>query len=204
MTRDLGDPPDWRQADAPQLWRFHLHYWDWAWGLAATRTGRPPGRSSPGCGDPGGRRCSFGRGDAWLPTRRRSAPGRGAGCTVTWSQAATSSRSSSPSSPLTPGSCAGISRSDVGGNHLVKDLKALAGLAVFFADDRLLRRALGRLTRQLAVQVLPDGGHYERAPAYHCQVLADLIDVDGLVRAAGGTGRARDDRGDPPDARLAG
>jgi uncharacterized heparinase superfamily protein len=33
--------------------------------------------------------------------------------------------------------------------------------------------------------VLPDGGHYERAPAYHCQVLADLIDIAGLLRAAG-------------------
>ena len=75
---------------------------------------------------------------------------------------------------------------DVGGNHLIKDLKALAGLAVFFADDRLLRRVLTRLSRQLTVQVLPDGGHYERAPAYHCQVLADLIDIDGLVGALGG------------------
>jgi uncharacterized heparinase superfamily protein len=58
---------------------------------------------------------------------------------------------------------------------------------VFFADDRLLRRVLARLSRQLAVQVLPDGGHYERALAYHCQVLADLIDIDGLVGALGGS-----------------
>ena len=35
--------------------------------------------------------------------------------------------------------------------------------------------------------MLPDGGHYERAPAYHCQVLADLIDVADLLRAAGQT-----------------
>src|ERR1019366_7052908 len=41
-------------------------------------------------------------------------------------------------------------------------------------------------SKQLTVQVLPDGGHYERAPAYHCQVLADLIDIDGLVGALGG------------------
>ena len=74
---------------------------------------------------------------------------------------------------------------DVGGNHLIKDLKALVGLAVFFADERLLRLALRRLARQLATQVLADGGHYERAPAYHCQVLADLIDVADLLRAAG-------------------
>ena len=74
---------------------------------------------------------------------------------------------------------------DVGGNHLIKGLKALVGLAVFFADERLLRLATGRLTRQLATQILADGGHYERAPAYHCQVLADLIDVADLLRAAG-------------------
>ncbi len=74
---------------------------------------------------------------------------------------------------------------DVGGNHLIKNLKALAGLAVFFGDSRQLGHALDRLTSQLAVQVLPDGGHYERAPAYHCQVLADLIDVAELLRSAG-------------------
>ena len=49
----------------------------------------------------------------------------------------------------------------------------------------MLTRVLARLNRQLAMQVLPDGGHYERAPAYHCQVLADLIDVADLVRATG-------------------
>ena len=37
---------------------------------------------------------------------------------------------------------------DVGGNHLVKNLKALAGLAVFFGDDALLARTLSRLRRQ--------------------------------------------------------
>ena len=75
--------------------------------------------------------------------------------------------------------------SDLGGNHLVKDLKALAGLGVFLGREQLLQRALRILRRQLAMQVLPDGGHYERAPAYHCQVLADLIDLSDLLRAAG-------------------
>ena len=74
---------------------------------------------------------------------------------------------------------------DVRGNHLIKNLKALAGLAVFFADDRLLRFTLRRLVGQLPDQVLSDGGHYERSPAYHCQVLADFIDVDALIQAAG-------------------
>jgi uncharacterized heparinase superfamily protein len=39
------------------------------------------------------------------------------------------------------------------------------------------------LVRQLPAQILGDGGHYERSPAYHCQVLADLIDVADLLRA---------------------
>ena len=73
--------------------------------------------------------------------------------------------------------------SDVGGNHLVKNLKALIGpRPCSSATSRCCTGALRLLTEQLAVQVLPDGGHYERAPAYHCQVLADLIDVADLLQ----------------------
>ena len=74
---------------------------------------------------------------------------------------------------------------DVGGNHLVKNLKALVGLGVFLGDDALVRRASGRLAQQMAVQVLADGGHFERSPSYHCQVLGDLVDVGDLLAAAG-------------------
>ena len=197
ISRALGDPPerqsadegywgaDWAQSGAPQLWRFHLHYWDWAWALASE-----PDRSSARdlfaklwgswheC-------VTASRGEAWLPYPA---------ALRAWSFCGLHR-------PLVAGSkiegpflaClathAGFLRrnleSDVGGNHLIKDLKALAGLAVFFADERLLGWALERLDRQLAVQVLGDGGHYERAPAYHCQVLADLTDVADLLRATG-------------------
>ena len=47
---------------------------------------------------------------------------------------------------------------------------------MFFGTNGCCAPGAGTLTAQLAMQVLPDGGHYERAPAYHCQVLADLID----------------------------
>ncbi|MGH3665611.1 MAG: heparinase II/III domain-containing protein, partial [Egibacteraceae bacterium] len=50
-----------------------------------------------------------------------------------------------------------------------------------------VRDAVARLDRQIAVQVLPDGGYYERSPSYHCQVLSDLIDVHELLVAAGCT-----------------
>jgi uncharacterized heparinase superfamily protein len=183
VARELGD--GWEHADAPRLWRFHLHYWDWAWGLAAD-----PDRLAA--------RTAFARlwrswhasagldhTDAWhpYPAALRA-----------WSWCGLY-RDLAAGGDIEPGYVAALATHtgflrrhleyDVGGNHLIKGLKALAGLAVFFADERLLRLAMRRLTGQLARQVLADGGHYERAPAYHCQVLADLVDVADLLRAAG-------------------
>ncbi|MCA1656691.1 MAG: heparinase II/III family protein, partial [Actinobacteria bacterium] len=73
----------------------------------------------------------------------------------------------------------------VGGNHLIKNLKALIGLGVLLGDDRLVKVATAQLARQLPVQVLSDGGHYERSPSYHCQVLGDFVDIAGLLLGAG-------------------
>ena len=183
-TRALGEPPDWLQADAPQLWRFHLHYWDWAWALAAAPDRAAARAVFAQLWRSWRSSVAFGRGDAWRPYPA---------ALRAWSWCGLYSELVA-GSDLEPffiselAAHAGFLRrhleTDVGGNHLIKDLKALAGLAIFFADDRTLQRVLGRLARQLTLQVLLDGGHYERAPAYHCQVLTDLIDIDGLVRAA--------------------
>jgi uncharacterized heparinase superfamily protein len=183
VTRELGD--GWEHADAPRLWRFHLHYWDWAWGLAADPDRRAGRSAFARLWRSWHASAGFGHADAWHPypaalrawswcgLYRELAAERDIGRDFTAALAAH----------------AGFLRRhleyDVGGNHLIKGLKALVGLAVFFADERLLRLALRRLIKQLARQVLADGGHYERAPAYHCQVLADLIDVADLLRAAG-------------------
>ncbi len=78
-------------------------------GSPATRTGRPPGRCSRGCGDPGGRRRRSAAAMPGFPTLRRSAPGRGAGCTVTWWLAAVLSTDSYGNSRCTSGSCDSIS-----------------------------------------------------------------------------------------------
>lgn len=68
---------------------------------------------------------------------------------------------------------------DIGGNHLIKNVKALLWGAAFFAGP-LGERAgdVGRsfLRRELAKQILPDGFHFELSPSYHCQVFADLIE----------------------------
>jgi len=81
---------------------------------------------------------------------------------------------------------------DVGGNHLIKNLKAWIGLSVFFKNSHDVMRAMQVLDRELHRQVLPDGGHFERSPAYHAQVLGDLIDIRHLLIASGyGDGLAR-------------
>lgn len=76
---------------------------------------------------------------------------------------------------------------DLGGNHLVKNLKALVltGLVVP-GQEQLLVTHLASLLRQLAVQVHPDGGHYEATPSYHQQVLTDLMELVAVLRKKGG------------------
>lgn len=188
MAREIGD--GWGHGDAPRLWRFHLHYWDWAWGLAADPDRLPARAAFARLWRSWQASAGFGNADAWhpYPAALRA-----------WSWCGLH-RDLVAGSDLEPEFVAALAghagflrchlEYDAGGNHLIKGLKALAGLAVFFADERLLRLATRRLTGQVTRQVLADGGHYERAPAYHCQVLADLVDVAGLLRAAG---RAPDD-----------
>jgi uncharacterized heparinase superfamily protein len=182
-TRAIGD---WQHPEAPQLWRYHLHYWDWAWALAVHPDRTQARAVFARLWRSWQEACVFGRPDAWLPYP--VALRAWSWCGLHADLVAGSDLEGTFAAELA--AHAGFLRanleSDVGGNHLIKNLKALAGLAVFFADDRMLRRAIRRLVTQVSVQVLPDGGHYERAPAYHCQVLADLMDVAALIQAAGG------------------
>jgi uncharacterized heparinase superfamily protein len=182
VARDLDG---WDHADAPRLWRFHLHYWDWAWGLAAAQDRTAARAAFARLWRSWMAEVGFDHADAWhpYPAALRA-----------WSWCGLH-RDLVAGSDIEPGFVAGLVthagflryhlERDVGGNHLVKGLKAIVGLAVFLGDQRLARLAALRLARQAARQVLADGGHFERAPAYHCQVLADLIDVTNLLRADG-------------------
>ncbi len=73
---------------------------------------------------------------------------------------------------------------DVGGNHLLKDAVALLAAGGAFdgpVPERWRARASRVLAAELPRQVLPDGGHYERSPMYHLQVLADLLFALGIA-----------------------
>ena len=141
LVRELGDPPGWQHADAPRLWRFHLHYWDWAWGLAADPDRLAARALFARLWRSWQASAGFGHGDAWhpYPAALRA-----------WSWCGLH-RDLAAGSDIEPDFVAGLAAHagflrrhleyDVGGNHLIKGLKALAGLAVFFADERLLRLA---------------------------------------------------------------
>ena len=69
---------------------------------------------------------------------------------------------------------------DLGGNHLIKNIKALAWASAFFAGGEAAAwraTSIALLSREIDAQVLADGVHYERSPSYHAQVLADLIET---------------------------
>jgi uncharacterized heparinase superfamily protein len=73
---------------------------------------------------------------------------------------------------------------DIGGNHLIKNLRCLLWGGRYFDGPEAARwhRAGSRLLdTELKRQILADGTHYERSPAYHAQVFADLVDCRRLV-----------------------
>lgn len=69
---------------------------------------------------------------------------------------------------------------DIRGNHIVKNIKALLWGGAFFKRNKAAEKWIisGRelLERALEEQILEDGFHFERSPAYHGQVFADLLE----------------------------
>lgn len=75
---------------------------------------------------------------------------------------------------------------DIGGNHLMKNLRALLRAGSCLAGpeaDRWARRALRLLERELKEQILRDGMHFELSPSYHLQVMEDLMDMRRSVKS---------------------
>jgi len=184
-ARDLGCPVRWDPPGKSRLWKYHLHYMDWAWSFAS-HSDRSWARNAFGAlWRSWERSAPFGRGDEWSPY---------VASLRAWALCGTyrSLVAGSDTQAVVDASLARHARflrwhleHDAGGNHLVKNLKALIGLNVLLGDEGLSRRATTELQRQLPIQILSDGGHYERSPSYHCQVLGDFIDIAGLLAAAG-------------------
>ena len=70
---------------------------------------------------------------------------------------------------------------DLGGNHLLKNLKTLQWAGRCFVGAAWTARAEPLLARELERQILADGLHIERSPAYHLQVFADLLECFAVL-----------------------
>jgi uncharacterized heparinase superfamily protein len=169
--------PRWNEASASQLWRFHLHYFDYALDLgpaAFERLARSWMRENAGM-----------QGDGWHPYPLSLR-------IVNWSRALDFFLLDSGFAEELARSIYGQTRflfsnleHDVRGNHLLKNIRALIWSGVMFEGDearRWLSEGLRLLEIEVAEQVLPDGGHFERVPAYHVVVLRDLSETAEWLR----------------------
>lgn len=71
------------------------------------------------------------------------------------------------------------------GNHLIKNGKALVFVGLFFTGEKAnqwYKKGISLLRKELHEQILPDGGHFECSPMYHLIVLQDYLEVLLLLR----------------------
>jgi len=73
---------------------------------------------------------------------------------------------------------------DIGGNHLIKNIKALLWASRFYEGAEAKNWgdiALKLLKNALEEQVTDDGVHFELSPAYHSQVFADFLECYSVL-----------------------
>jgi uncharacterized heparinase superfamily protein len=182
--RHLGDPPDWRQPAAGSLWRSRLQSFEWAWAFVQHDDRAWARAAFAELWASWQRSSRFGRWDEWSPY---VASLRAWVLCDVFADLVTDSDIEDDVVASIDAHHGFLQRHlerDVGGNHLLKNLKALIGLAVFLDRPEAVGAAVGAIDEQVTLQVLADGGHYERSPSYQCQVLGDLIDIVGLAAAA--------------------
>jgi len=165
----LGWPPDWSAADLPALWRYNLHYFAWLHLLG-------PDERLAVCRD-WVRRNPVGRTIGWhpYPTSLRI---------VHWCKAAVDA----------PELLASLYQQAAylyrhlelyhPGNHLLENAKALVFAGRYLKQGEAaawVRRGLGLLRKEVPIQVLDDGGYFERSPMYHALMLEGFLDLMNVL-----------------------
>lgn len=177
VTHALGSPVEWRPALTPELERMNLHYMEFLEALdddEFARVVRDWIDAEP-LARPGAWRISW---NSFVVSLR----------VVVWMQQLAERRERLDAA-FVARAVASLAEQlrflethlelDIGGNHLIKNAKALLWASAFFTGPDAQRwRALAEslFARELDEQVLADGMHYERSPAYHAQVFADLAE----------------------------
>ena len=171
------DHIDWACADMPKLWRYNLHYFDYLLDKGRSRESLADilsdwiEKNPPGCED------------AWEPYTVSLR-------IVNWIKWFLLDNAEQMPPKLWLDSlylqAAWLERNiehHLLANHYLKNAKALFFAGAFFKGgdaDRWLQKGLKILSEEVCEQILPDGGHHERSPMYHCIVVEDYLDVLNL------------------------
>jgi hypothetical protein len=181
----------WQEARHTRLWRFHLHYFDHAVDLGRAFQAKAEARYWERfralvddwiAGNPPV------RGDGWHPFTISVR-------LINWTRAFHLFRDVAVEDPAfqrrflasLSAQARYLARNleyDITGNHLIKNGTALVFAGAFFQGEESLRwfeQGLRVLVEEAREQILDDGGHYERSPFYHAQVLTDYLDALALI-----------------------
>ena len=191
QSRQLAIPIPWNSPDYPRLWQFNLHYFDWV--REVLTRGYQQGQIDAASLSPlkhligdwiaANPLCSF---DGWHPytTSLRL---------VNWTFATRAIPTLAEPETITSvwfqvNYLHRHKEYFAGGNHLLENLRGLIIGGLNFDSPKaesIVRLALDQLAQQLAIQVLPDGGHYERSPMYHLIVLNLVAETVACLQNAG-------------------
>lgn len=189
LFADLGSPIDWatpRLLTLPRLWRFQFQYMEWLLDIALNVEKTSGETSNPlwkivlqwiEAHPPHGTPFSV---DAWHPfCISRRIP--------VWLTLLAIFPPAAKQLPLIQESLLQQAETlfrnletDLGGNHLLENARALAMAGVSFTGRRTeqwLKRSCDILQHELHDQILQHGEHFERSPMYHCQMIEALRDV---------------------------
>ena len=169
-SENLGQPVDWQASHLPLLWRFNLHYFHYLFLLEHQEqvdlchqwlAANPPGKDV-----------------AWhpYPTSLRI---------VNWCKASFDDAELLNSLYTQAAYLFRHMEAHHPGNHLLENAKALLFAGSFFqgqgeADD-WLEKGLQTYRREIPIQVLSDGGYFERSPMYHAIMLVGYLDIINIL-----------------------
>jgi uncharacterized heparinase superfamily protein len=207
--RTLGRPPDWLlgSRDEGRLWTVTLHYHRWAWELAMIAGDQTPHAprahelfrelvgdwiercdiSRPGARDLAWNSYAIATRLEWWTLAALQF------CTE-WDRYPRFEKAFYESYRRQANHLLGNIEWDLRGNHLVRDAVGLAWASrlslydTHLNGDRYQRIAMRLADEQACEQVLPDGGHFERSPMYHCHVMKDF----GMLAEMSDTAEVRD------------
>ena len=194
-TVTFGEQISWNPPAEERLWRYNLHYFDYAWDLALAEAAAPDGEAYG---------CFRGLVESWI-SRNPIAQGVGwhaypiALRIVNWIYAAQAFQGRLAADDAFRlrflaslfSQCRFLADHlewDCRGNHLLEDGKSLLTAGWFFSGAEAggwFRQGAQLVWQALEEQFFSDGGHYERSPMYHAIVLQDYLEIFALYRARG-------------------